>query len=175
MPAPEWLLLLRHAKSSWQHPERDDHDRPLNGRGREAARRLGQVLQSRGLEPDHALVSSSLRTCETWALLSEAFAEPPAPHYLEQLYGAPPGAMLELARQAPEGVSCLLLLGHNPGTSALARYLADGGGAAHRRDGRFLKFPTAAAAVFRVTAPDWSGTGPDTVRLESFLDPRNLK
>jgi len=29
------MLLLRHAKSSWKHPELADHDRPLNKRGQQ--------------------------------------------------------------------------------------------------------------------------------------------
>ena len=43
------LLVLRHAKSSWKHPELDDHDRPLNKRGKRDAPRMGELLQAEGL------------------------------------------------------------------------------------------------------------------------------
>jgi len=35
------LILMRHAKSSWDHPGLDDHARPLNGRGAASAEALG--------------------------------------------------------------------------------------------------------------------------------------
>src|SRR4051812_47768063 len=36
-PDMKTLLLLRHAKSSWQDPNLSDFERPLNGRGLKAA------------------------------------------------------------------------------------------------------------------------------------------
>ncbi len=38
------LLILRHAKSSWKHPELTDHDRPLNKRGKRDAPRMGRNI-----------------------------------------------------------------------------------------------------------------------------------
>ena len=45
------LILTRHAKSAWDDPSMDDHDRPLNDRGRRSARALGDWLASRGYDP----------------------------------------------------------------------------------------------------------------------------
>jgi len=39
------LLLLRHAKSSWDDPALPDHDRPLTERGKKDAKRIGQLLR----------------------------------------------------------------------------------------------------------------------------------
>jgi phosphohistidine phosphatase len=39
------LLLLRHAKSSWDDPALADHDRPLAARGRKAAQLIGAYLR----------------------------------------------------------------------------------------------------------------------------------
>jgi phosphohistidine phosphatase len=46
------LRILRHAKSSWEHPELNDHDRPLNKRGKNDAPRIGKLLQKEKLIPD---------------------------------------------------------------------------------------------------------------------------
>ena len=46
------LLILRHAKSSWKHPELNDHDRPLNQRGKRDAPRMGELLQNEHLVPE---------------------------------------------------------------------------------------------------------------------------
>ena len=45
------LILTRHAKSAWDDPAVNDHDRTLNGRGRRSGLELGEWLQSRGYEP----------------------------------------------------------------------------------------------------------------------------
>ena len=52
------LLILRHAKSSWKHPELTDHDRPLNKRGKRDAPRLGEILRSEHLIPEAILKNS---------------------------------------------------------------------------------------------------------------------
>ena len=51
------LTVLRHAKSSWKDRELDDFDRPLNGRGRRAARRMGQEINERRMHFDFVLAS----------------------------------------------------------------------------------------------------------------------
>ena len=68
------LLLLRHAKSSWDDASLADRDRPLADRGRKAARRIGRLLGERGWRPDRALVSPARRTQETWELIADALA-----------------------------------------------------------------------------------------------------
>ncbi|MEI9417788.1 histidine phosphatase family protein [Mesorhizobium sp. Cs1321R2N1] len=71
------LLLLRHAKSSWDDPDLDDFDRPLAERGLKAARLIGRELAARDWLPDLALVSPALRTRDTWRLVaSELPAQP---------------------------------------------------------------------------------------------------
>jgi phosphohistidine phosphatase len=73
------LLILRHAKSSWKDTAVEDHERPLNRRGREAASAMGGYLAAEGLVPDLALVSSARRTVESWSrLVAEWPAPPPA-------------------------------------------------------------------------------------------------
>ena len=41
------VLILRHAKSSWSDPALDDHERPLNKRGRRDAPRMGELARQR--------------------------------------------------------------------------------------------------------------------------------
>ena len=64
------LYLLRHAKSSWKDPTLEDFDRPLNKRGRSAAKTMGRHLHRNGLRPDLVLCSAARRTQETWTLVS---------------------------------------------------------------------------------------------------------
>ena len=55
------LHLLRHAKSSWDD-DADDHTRPLNKRGRESARLIGETLARAAGALDLVLCSSAQRT-----------------------------------------------------------------------------------------------------------------
>jgi len=46
------LLLLRHAKSSWENDKLCDYERPLNDRGLADAPKMGKLLRREGLTPD---------------------------------------------------------------------------------------------------------------------------
>src|SRR5688500_15130275 len=59
------LLILRHAKSSWKDKKVDDHDRPLNNRGRREAIKMGEYLKKTNAFPDTIITSSALRAIET--------------------------------------------------------------------------------------------------------------
>jgi phosphohistidine phosphatase len=67
------LLILRHAKSSWKHPELTDHDRPLNNRGKRDASRMGEILRSEYLIPEAIISSTAARAHVT----AEENANPP--------------------------------------------------------------------------------------------------
>ncbi|RUZ86718.1 histidine phosphatase family protein, partial [Mesorhizobium sp. M7A.F.Ca.US.003.02.2.1] len=82
------LLLLRHAKSSWDDPDLDNFDRPLAERGVKAARLMGRELAARGWLPDLALVSAALRTRDTWRLVAAELPVPPQVAFLKALYDA---------------------------------------------------------------------------------------
>src|SRR5262245_24157895 len=56
------LLLLRHAKSSWKDSDIDDHERPLNKRGKKDAPKMGRLLGDEALLPE-LIVSSSAKRC----------------------------------------------------------------------------------------------------------------
>ena len=61
MSSTRKLFVLRHAKSSWDDPLLDDHDRPLAPRGRRAVELLAKHVRARSIEPTQVLCSSALR------------------------------------------------------------------------------------------------------------------
>src|SRR5690349_23520094 len=93
------LLLLRHAKAERSQPGGRDHDRILANRGRGDAAAVGAYLVRHKLVPDRALVSTSARTRETWALVAEAFAKPPKAEFDGRIYEASPEAILNSIRE----------------------------------------------------------------------------
>ena len=170
------LLLLRHAKSSWDDPLLPDHDRPLAPRGQADAAAMGAEMRAHGLDPDLVLVSTARRTRETLALL-EPFDEAPVVDALEALYLASDQKILDLLRAVPETARSVLVIGHNPGLHNLALALL-GPAAMARRDPAALrlanKFPTAALVEFAIATP-WWGLEPGGGRLVRFLCPRDLR
>ncbi|GGC58561.1 phosphoglycerate mutase [Siccirubricoccus deserti] len=177
------LMLLRHAKSSWDDPGLPDHARPLNARGRRAAAAIAQAMQELRLSPDIVLVSSARRTLQTLEALTPfedgALIEP-----MDALYLAPWARLLEAIQAVPETARSLLVLAHNPGLHELALALAGAGaqagthaGAAGRpsRDLQRLTegYPTGALAEFTI-ASSWRQLEPGGGRLVRFLAPRDL-
>jgi phosphohistidine phosphatase len=163
------LLLLRHAKSSWDDAKLADRDRPLNKRGRRAAGTIRQAMLDLGLTPDVVLVSPSRRTQETLAAL-EPWDDTPLVEQMETLYLASAAQLLAVLRDVNETVRSVMLIGHNPGMHELAVQLA----AASAPNERLTAgFPTAALAEFAV-ATQWQRLDAAGTRLVRFLTPRDL-
>jgi len=108
------LLLLRHAKSSWDDRDLPDHERPLNRRGLQAAAAMRTAMEGLGLAPDVVLVSSSRRTVQTLEAL-EPWADTPLVDRLDSLYLAPAPAILKAIQEVGAMARSVLLVGHNPG------------------------------------------------------------
>ncbi|HKK35134.1 MAG TPA: histidine phosphatase family protein [Paracoccaceae bacterium] len=162
------LVLMRHAKSSWDDPALSDRARPLNRRGRLAAALMGALLREDDLVPDAALLSPALRVQETWAQLGlDAPAET-----AEALYMADPETQLAALRAAPDAARTLLMLGHEPGTTAFLRKLSDGTEPAGCRRA-WGKVPTAALAVVELDV-DWADAAFGAGRFRRFVAPKDL-
>lgn len=166
------LLLLRHAKSSWDDPALSDHSRPLNARGRASAAAMRQAMLGLALSPDVVLVSSARRTLQTLEAL-EPWEETPLIEPMDALYLATAEQLLKVLNGVTETVRSVLVIGHNPGLHDLALQLA--GSARDAADARRLAegFPTGALAEYVVPGP-WGGLRPGAARLHRFVCPRDL-
>lgn len=165
------LTLLRHAKSGWDDPSLADFDRPLNARGREAARAMGRAVRALGLAWDRVLASPAARVTETIDGLAENYG-PLAPLYDERIYLATPDTLLGIVRETPDAHASLLIVGHNPGMERLALLLSRGG-ALH--DEVALKYPTGALAEIAFEVGSWCDVAENGGTLRRFLRPRDLK
>lgn len=152
------LILLRHAKSDWDDPLQDDHDRPLNRRGRETAPKIGTWLRDNGHAPDLILCSSAARTRETVERLG---LTAPVIHD-RRLYHAGPDLILSCTQGQP--APTLMIVGHNPGMAEAAAMAC----LTRPTHPDFDRYPTAACTIVDRT----NGLpGP----LLAFLVPRDLQ
>ena len=166
------LLLLRHAKSSWDDPSLADFDRPLAKRGREAAPRMAREMERRGWLPDLAMVSSALRTRQTWDLIAAELPRAVPVFFEETIYEAPAPRILAAIRAVPDNAATLVVVGHNPGFETLAEMLAGQGSEPEALARMRRKFPTAALARLTLDG-GWADLGPGGARLTHFLTPRD--
>lgn len=160
------LILTRHAKSAWDDPNMQDHDRPLNARGRRSALELGEWLGSRGYEPDQVICSTAARTRETWATAAIAPLEvTPKVEFSEALYHASPDVMMKLLSKATG--ETVMMIGHNPGIAEFARMLP----ARPPQHADFSRYPTAATLVLDFQIDHWSDLKPATGSILDFFIP----
>ena len=165
------LTLLRHAKSGWDDPVKRDFDRPLNPRGRRAARVVGREMRNLGLAFDKVLASPARRVVETIEEVAHGFG-PLEPDYDERIYLAPTATLVEIVRETPDAVGRLLIVGHNPGLEELALLLAGPDGPL--RNEVEIKYPTGTIAEIEFPGDHWSEVSRGGGRIARFIRPRDL-
>ncbi len=158
------LTLVRHAKSSWEGDE-EDHERPLNKRGRTASNALGTWLAGR--MPQEVLCSDSVRTRETWANIA-AIGAGPEPQLVPELYHASCDTILAVLRRASAGH--VGLVAHNPGIALFATRIV------RRRPDHplFASYPTGATTVMTFDTASWTDVSWHSGKVEDFIVPRDL-
>lgn len=166
------LLLLRHAKSDWPDGF-EDALRPLTERGRRNAPEMAKAAVRAGIIPDFALVSTAVRTRQTWDLFAPQLGKEIPMREESGLYGASDRTLLDFARSIPDEVKTLLLCAHNPGIERLARSFAKSGDADAIRRVE-VKYPTCGLAVIELPINRWKEISPPAGRLEMFLTPSSL-
>jgi len=139
------LLVLRHAKSSWSDPALDDHERPLNTRGRRDAPRMGKLVRECGLIPDVVISSDAVRARLTAEAVVEAARHAGEILLDRRLYMAGPADILSLLRAVGEKAETVMIVGHNPGLEELVAQLTG-----ERED-----LPTAALAQIVLPIDQW--------------------
>lgn len=159
------LLVQRHAKSSWKHPEVSDHDRPLNKRGRRDAPRMGRFVAAQGLRPDVIVASTARRARRTAEEVARHAGCEGAVQLDRRLYLASPDEIVDVVRGVAGGARRVMVVGHNPGLEDLVARLA----------GRRETLPTAALAALRLSIRSWTELTASTAgALAGLWRPREL-
>lgn len=139
------LLVLRHAKSSWAHPELADFDRPLNERGLQAAPFMGRVVAEAGLSPDVIISSPAIRAKTTAELVKKGGQLTAAISFDDRIYEASPQSLLQIGSTIEPTVESAMFVGHNPGIEAFIKLLT----------GVYEPMPTAALAIIDLEIKEW--------------------
>ncbi|PKN56478.1 MAG: phosphohistidine phosphatase [Deltaproteobacteria bacterium HGW-Deltaproteobacteria-14] len=161
------LILMRHAKSSWDSGADSDHDRPLAKRGKRDAARVAAELERLGWLPEITYTSPAQRARQTWkrmakALGDEATAISVLP--VDDFYMGDLDAIHGAAARWPPEIGTVLVLGHNPGWEEALHVLAGGDEA----------LTTGNAALLVGGGATWVDALEANWRLTALLRPREL-
>lgn len=159
------LSLVRHAKSSWNDPELSDFERPLNERGRRDAPAMAQRLKHLHQRPELLLSSPALRAITTARIFArELGIAVESVQLSSSIYEAELDTLVELVRNLDPGIRHVLMFGHNPGFSELARWLARC---------PFQDMPTCAIVMLELSQPTWADLKRDCGQLVHYLYPKD--
>lgn len=170
--ATRTLIIMRHAKSSWDSGVPRDFDRPLNARGERDAPRMGAWLSRQALAPELVVASPALRTRQSAEAVVGALglATPPPLRFEPDIYDATLPRLIDVLQRLPEGPSPVLLVGHNPGMELLLLELA-APGLSRQVEGKLM--PTGAVYCLDF-AGGWTPLLPGSGRLRAWMHPRRL-
>ena len=157
------LLLIRHAKSSWEDAALPDKDRPLDDRGKRDATKVGKRLAKRDLKPDLILSSPAKRALTTAEIIARKLDYKLKNMVVDdRLYAVGADDLLKVIHRLGDKLGCVMLFGHNPELTELA----------HRLSNEITQVPTCAVAEFRFDAKSWSKVGKAKPREVALHYPR---
>jgi phosphohistidine phosphatase len=158
------LLIMRHAKSSWDNPDISDFDRPLNQRGLQAAPFMGNQIYKNGLIPDLIVSSTAKRAKQTAILVRESAGVETKITFEDKIYEASPTTLLYVVAELSDKHESVMLVGHNPGMEGFIRILT----------GEIHQMPTAALAQISLNIEKWNDISINCGQLELLIRPKDL-
>ncbi len=126
MAAMKLVTIVRHAHAEKHEADVEDFERRLDKRGRREAEEMAELAHALGLRPDHIVTSPAVRTVSTAKEFARALGFPLQKiRHDDRIYLADRAALVTILRAVPAACRHVLLVGHNPGLSRLAKWLTD--------------------------------------------------
>lgn len=159
------LVIIRHAKSSWDNPTLPDFERPLNKRGLRDAPRMARRLKEKEINPDLLLSSPAKRALATCQYFSETIQCPPSSIKTNaELYHASEETILKVVKSQQDKVDVIFLFGHNPGLTDFLNKISN----------EYIKnIPTCGIAGVTFDAKHWKEINWGSGKLILFDFPKN--
>ena len=158
------LILIRHAKSSWEY-DVIDHQRPLKERGYKDAALVSKVLQKLNLNIDFVLCSDAVRTRMTSEIfISELNINPEIVKLNHDLYDFSGNDLIRTIKSCDTTVNTLMVFGHN---HAITDFVNTYGST-------FIdNVPTSGVVIIEFDIDNWKALKPGITQNTFF--PRNFK
>lgn len=158
------LFIIRHGKSSWENPDLQDFDRPLNKRGTRDAPFMAKMLVGQGVRPDQIISSPANRALTTATYFAkENNLETKDIVIKHEIYEAYPEVLLQLAHGLSDELDTVFMFGHNPGFTYLANMF----------DGQYIpNIPTCGVVCIEAKIDQWKKLSADTGKIAAFHFPK---
>lgn len=142
------LLLIRHAKSSWDDITLSDFERPLNERGKNDAPKMAKRLRKTSIKVD-AFISSPARRAKKTAeyFIKEFDGKPEDIILVSALYDASSNNFSETITEINDKYKTVALFSHNPGITNFANQLVE--------KARIDNMPTCSIFAVRADVEKW--------------------
>ncbi len=158
------LILIRHAKSSWNNIGLSDFDRPLNNRGKKNVPTMGQRLAERHNAPDLLLSSPAKRARKTAKIIAAELDFPQNQiEWCEEIYEADLTTLIQLIHSLNNEADTAILVGHNPGFSSLGEWLSPAAP-------EWL--PTCGILELKLAVNNWQQAEPNCATLANYDYPK---
>ncbi|MBN2546658.1 MAG: histidine phosphatase family protein [Spirochaetes bacterium] len=162
------LLLLRHAKSSWNDEDLADFDRPLSDRGIKDCKTIKNFIKKNDIYPDLIISSSSKRTKETINLIFKNHLNKIKIIYTKKLYLAGANKIINIISKTNDKKKKLMIVAHNPGLLLLVDIITGQGFP-------YKKFSTTGLALIDINIKSWSEIKSKTGKLSLFMTPKMIR
>jgi phosphohistidine phosphatase len=161
------LILVRHAKSSWDNPDLKDFDRPLNERGKKDAPKMAARFKEKQITPAILLSSPAKRAIKTCKIFASELKYPETViHTNPDLYHASENMLLKIVQCMRDDFNEIMIFGHNPGLNDFAEMLT----------GVFIEnIPTCGMIAIQFPFNQWNKTAAGTGKILFFDFPKKFK
>ena len=160
------LLLIRHAKSSWDNAILRDKDRPLNERGRRDAPEMAARLVKTGIPIDRFVSSPAKRARKTAELFIREYGRKEEEIlFIPELYHADVQTFYEVISALDDAYDHVAIFSHNPGLTAFINSLAVV---------QLDNMPTCGVFAVGCAAPSWTGFASAVKEFLFFDTPKSL-
>jgi phosphohistidine phosphatase len=123
LPIMKTLYIVRHAKSSWDHPGLPDYERPLLENGKRKTEKVIEYLIHQKTNPDLILSSHAIRAKETAALIAKGLSYPEGRiQTVTIIYQGNDDDLINLIYGLPNEKNSIIIVGHNPTFTSLANH-----------------------------------------------------
>lgn len=161
------LLIIRHAKSSWDDPDLEDKERPLDNKGLGDATLMANVLKNHNVRLDKIFCSTALRAKMTLELINKTLNfDLQKIVYTDELYNASRRNILNFLKVLDDDLINVAIVGHNPGLTDLADFLLYD---------FYYQLPTCAMVFIELDINKWSDLKSGTGTLRFYEYPKKYK
>jgi phosphohistidine phosphatase len=160
------LLIVRHAKSSWDHPGLEDYQRPLQEKGKKKIRYILDFLMKQQIKPDLILSSHATRALDTAKIIAHALDIPMEKIIISKnIYHGDAESLFNHFYDLNDEIKTLMIVGHNPTLTYFSNFFLDK---------KIENLPTAGIVCIEFKTASWSQIHKATRKTRFVVSPNEL-